>query len=108
MTEKPINTAITAIILLVLMIALFTYEVTIKEKEIVRLKANIKLLNKEIEQLKEKKLPVGLVSIGKNTLQVVTSRPDRFLHIKELIPGRNYYDFAMHEGQRVEVVVWNY
>lgn len=96
---KQTETAI--IILLTLFVAIFTYELTIKEKTII-------ILNKKVKSLEVKKLPIGMVTIGKNTLQVVTSRPDRHLHVKELKPGKNYYDFAMNEGQRVEIYVWNY
>jgi len=102
------------IILLILFLFIFVYEIIVKEKQIKKQDEIIKAqlietihLKKQIIELK-KPLPIGMITVSKKTLQVVTGRPDRFLHTKELKQGRNYYDFAMHEGQRVEIVIWNY
>ena len=68
----------------------------------------IELQATQIDSLKNIPFPVGFIVIGDTTLQVVTGLPERFLHIKKIHSGENFYSYVIRKEQRIELKVWNY
>lgn len=101
------------IILLTLFVAIFVYEQVIKEKQIKKQNEIIKTQLVEIIHLKKqiielKDLPIGMIVIGRNTLQCVTALPDRHLHIERINKGKNFYSYAIRADVRIELYIWKY
>lgn len=89
--------------ILILVIVLFVASVRLHKVD-----KKIDLQESKIDSLENIPFPIGFIVIGDTTLQVVTGFPERYLRIKTIHSGENFYNYTIRKDQRIELKVWNY